>query len=195
MRRSRVLAVVLFTLLAAGCSGDDDPEPDKGSSPTERVTSGSTAAPSSELVAGSGAGLSPDDLEAWCAAITAEQLTEATRVEVVSVGVLGAGCSAEAKDFSVQIIWKGEATSLTSQQYEASWRKPAGVFAVRPVSLDSGAAGASATAESPVQARVGVVHEGVLVEARLSIVVPGEAAPTSTELAEIGERIVAVYAG
>lgn len=196
MRLSRVLVLAFLSLLAVGCSGDDT-EPDGSMSPTANASSHGAAG---GLVTGAGADVPPEDPAAWCAAVTPEQLTEATGFTVDSVipstTVSGdLSCIAELPGVELQIVWYFKDSNETPEKYLASLKNPAGVFDVAPVELPSGAAGASATAETPVQARVGVIHDGGLVEATLSVVMPGDDTPTSAALAAVAEDLVAVYAG
>lgn len=194
MRLSRVLVPALVLPLALGCTGGDDPsgDPDPTDGPTP-TGSGATAGP----VAGSGAGLSPDDPAAWCGAVTAAQLTALTGFEVSAVDSRGTGvatCEAELPGVDLRLEWGSEATRQTPERYAAGWSRPAGVFTVTPVSLPGRASGVRATTPSPRRATAGAVVDGRLVEVTV-VAVAADDTVTAEDLGAMAEQVLAVYVG
>lgn len=196
MRLHRLAAALFLLALVGGCSSDGDPVDTTPSSSAGAATA--TTEPNSVEgpVAGSGAAISPADVDAWCGAITAEQLTALTGFEVVGVATYGEGvgiCHGELPDVDLNVSWGSELTRKSAEQYEASWAKPAGVYDVT-TSTVRGQAVITATQEVPANAFAGTVSDGRLVQATVTSVAAGDSI-TPAQVAEMAQRIVAVYAG
>ena len=191
-------AVLLVAVLAAGCAddADADPEPTTSSSdePTNEPTEEPTEEPAEGPVAGSGAEIDPADVEAWCGAITPEQLSAATGYEVVAIEPRGSGlttCRADLSGSEVDVWWGAEPSSRSFEKFEASWEKPAGVYDPTTISLDSEQPAVVALQEVPATAFAATVVEGSNVQARVSALVEQDADPG--ELSDIAQQVLAVY--
>lgn len=183
---------MLVCLLATACSDGSDVDPEGGASaePT-------TAEPAPEpLVAGSGAGIDPGDTDAWCGAITPEQLSAATGYDVVAIELRGSGltvCRAELAEPEVDIWWGSEGTGRSFEQLEASWERPAGVYDPTTITLGSGQPAVVALQDVPPTAFASTVVDGTNVQALVSALVEQDGDPA--DLATVAEQVLAVYVG
>lgn len=190
-------AAVLVCLLATACGGGDaDPEGDEPtSSESSSPEPGGSQEPAPEpLVAGSGAGIDPKDSDAWCGAITPQQLSAATGYDVVAIEPRGSGltvCRADLAELEVDIWWGSERTRRSFEQFEASWEKPAGVYDPTTITLDGGQPAVVALQDVPPTAFAATVVDGSNVQARVSALVEQDADPA--DLATIAEQVLAVY--
>jgi hypothetical protein len=192
-------ATVLVCLLATACSDGSDADPEDGAS-TEPTTSASSEASESEepapgpLVAGSGAGIDPANADAWCGAITPEQLTGLLGVEVAAVDPSGAGvqqCTADLPGSGYLVTWGAERTGKSFERYAAGFDRPPGVHDPRTITLDGGKPAVLAPRPESPTAFAGTVVDGRLVQVAISGVVATDA--DSEELAEMAGQILAVY--
>ncbi len=141
-----------------------------------------------------GADIDPADVDAWCGAITPEQLSAATGYDVVAIEPRGSGltvCRAELSDLEVDIWWGAEHSRKSFEKFEASWEKPAGVYDASTVDLDSGQPAVIALQEIPPTAFAATVVDGSNVQARVSALAAQDADPE--ELATIAQQVLAVY--
>lgn len=108
--------VLLVALLGAACGGGSDTEPEGDVPATTEPAPEAAEGP----VAGSGAGLDPADVEAWCAAVTPDQLAAATDVEVVAVEATGTTtttCRADVPGSELDVWWGFEDTGKSFESY------------------------------------------------------------------------------
>ena len=183
-------AALAVVLLSAGCADDTEPTDE----PTTSASDGRRPRSRRGPVAGSGADIDPADVDAWCGAITPEQLSAATGYDVVAIEPRGSGltvCRAELSDLEVDIWWGAEPSRKSFEKFEASWEKPAGVYDASTVDLDSGQPAVIALQEVPPTAFAATVVDGSNVQARVSALAAQDADPE--ELAAIAQQVLAVY--
>lgn len=194
-------ATLLVVLLGAGCADDAEPTDDPTTSdspsseaPTEEPTQEPTEGSAEGPVAGAGAEIAPEDVEAWCGAVTPEQLAAATGYEVEAVETYGSGiqtCNADLPGSEVTLTWGAEATKQSYERYAAGFDKPAGVYEPTEVALGSGTPSVVAIQPGVRAAFAGTVVDGRLTQVRVTALVAQDADPE--ELGEIARQVLAVY--
>lgn len=192
-------AALLVALLGAGCADGTEPvdEPSTSASsgtPTDEPTQEPAEEPAEGPVAGAGADIDPADVEAWCGAITPEQLSAATGYEVVAIEPRGSGlttCRADLAGSEVNVWWGAEPTERSFERFEASWDRPAGVYDPSTITLDSGQPAVVALQEVPPTAFAATVVDGSNVQALVSALVEQDA--DNEALAEVARQVLAVY--
>lgn len=190
-------AALLVVLLSAGCADDTEPvdEPTTSTSASDDPTSESpTDEPTEGPVAGSGADIDPADVEAWCGAVTPEQLAAATGYEVDAVETYGSGtgtCNADLPGSEVTLSWGAEATKQSFERYAAGYDKPAGVYEPSDITLDGGQPAVVALQPGVRAAFAGTVVDGQVTEVRVTALVAQDADPE--ELGQIAQQVLAVY--
>lgn len=193
MRLRGLVTAVLVAALAAGCTSTGSPEAPADPS-TSPVLPGTPA--SSELVAGSGSELFPDEGENWCRAITRGQLEQATGYQVAEVRWNGGGlqqCSAVLDGAELDIAWGNERTSGTAQDYVARWSKPPGRYEISSQSLDNGQVVIVVKQAEPLVVTAAVVLDSRLYEA--TVVQVADRSMEFEDLAGLAVDILAVYVG
>lgn len=190
-------AALLVVLLSAGCADDTEPvdEPTSSASPSEEPTSDEpTEEPAEGPVAGSGAEVDPADVEAWCGAVTPEQLAAATGFEVAAVETYGSGigtCNADLPGSEITVSWGAEATKQSFERYAAGFDKPAGIYEPSDLTLDGGQPAVVALQPGVKAAFAGTVVDGQVTQVRVTALVAQDADPE--ELGEIARQVLAVY--
>lgn len=190
-----LVAAVLVTLLA-GCADDTEPvdEPTASTPTADEPTSEATEETVEGPVAGAGAAIDPADVDAWCGAITPEQLSAATGYEVVAIEPRGSGlttCRADVSGSEVDVWWGVEPTKKSFERFEASWERPAGVYDPSTITLDSGQPAVVALQEVPPTGFAATVVDGSNVQALVSALVEQDADPEV--LADVAQQVLAVY--
>jgi hypothetical protein len=192
-----VAALLLVGLVSTGCGGGSEPEetptgtdsPSSPSSPTEEQT-GTADGP----VPGAGADTDPSDAEAWCGAVSAQQLAAASGWEVEAIDSYGSGigtCSASLPGNEVSVTWGSEETSKSFDRYAAGFDTPPGTYEVTDVDL-GGQPALVVLQPKATAAFAGTVEDGRLTEVRLIGLVDQDADPA--ELGEVARQVLAVYA-
>lgn len=189
-------AALLVGLLCAGCA--DDPEPEEGGAtaePTATTSDSPSETAAGTPIAGAGAEVDPTDAQAWCGAVTPEQLAALTGFEVSEVQADGDGvqtCGADLPGVELMITWGAEPTKKSFEQYAGSFDRPAGVRERTDITLGDQPA-VVATQETPPTAFAGTVVDGRLVQVLVTGVVATDADPA--DLGEKARQLLAVYVG
>ena len=193
-------AALLVGLLATGCGGgEEDPTDGATEAPTTSASPEDTEPAGAEPidggpVAGAGADVDPSDPQAWCGAVTAEQLGALTAYEVADVYASGDGlqtCVADLPGNELLLTWGTEPTKKTFEQYAARFEKPAGVYEPTVVTLGGGQSAVVAPRPDTPTAFAGTVVDGRVVEVAVAGVVVQDA--DSDELAEMAKQVLAAY--
>lgn len=210
MHAARTAAAVVLLAVLGACG---DPEPDSSSqTPSDVPTTTADPEPTTEqrapaaapLVPGTGAGLAPQPIDQWCAAITREQLTALMGIEIEEVRSTsyvggGEGCSAtplveELSDPSFVIDWKADDED-SLEPLRAELRGSATPVDVRDVTLRGGQPALTARME-PVRSTVtAAVVDGRVVRASFLEPYGSSTSLTLDDYARFTEAIVAVHAG
>jgi hypothetical protein len=193
-------AALLVGLLAAGCGGSEE---DRADGATEDPTASASpddsepeaTEPSGDTpVAGAGADVDPSDPQAWCGAVTADQLGALTDYEVVDVYASGDGlqtCVADLPGNELLLTWGTEPTKKSFEHYAAGFDKPAGVYEPTVVTLGEGRPAVLALRPDTPTAFAGTVVDGRVVQVSVAGVVVQDA--DSDELAEMARQVLAAY--
>ena len=152
---------------------------------------------------GAGAGLEPQPIEQWCAAITTEQLTALTGIEIEEIGSAkyaggGEGCSAsplteELSDPSFVIRWASEDED-SLEPLRAELRGSATPIDVRDVTLPGGQPAITARTKPVLSTVTAAVVDGRVVQASFLQPYGSKTPLTLDDYASFTEAIVAVYA-
>jgi hypothetical protein len=148
-------------------------------------------------------GLAPQPIEQWCAAITREQLTALTGIEIEEVSSTsyvggGEGCSAsplaeELSDPSFVIGWKTDDED-SLEPLRAELRGSATPIDVRDVTLPGGQPAITARTKPVLSTVTAVVVDGRVVQATFLEPYGSKTPLTLDDYARFTEAIVAVYA-
>lgn len=197
MRRLLAAALVLTMALATGCTtGADDDDPGDGGETTSPSPAPSEPEPEGQgPVAGAGAQVSPEDLEAWCGAVTPDQLSALTGYEIEEVLATGArldDCMAEPSGVELDLVWGSQPSSKSIDEYEALWSRPAGAYEVSRVALDSGTEVVLASQAAARTVRAGTIFEGRRIEV-LVMALEADESVTLDDLGAMATQLVSVY--
>lgn len=197
MRLSRTTAALFPLLFALGCTSSGEAPEERTSSPaSDDATSGVEGGPEP----GSGAGLDPDDAEAWCSAVTPEQLTTLTGHQVTSVKSSELSgervrCAAVVPGAEVAVLWNAERTdsSLDDLAEEPQWQQRSGSTVTR-TELPNGADALLRTAEVPSQASLGTVADGLELDVTVMYAVPAADVPVERPVSQ-ATQVLSAYVG
>lgn len=147
-------------------------------------------------VAGSGAGIDPTDLGSWCGAITPEQLSGASGLEVADITSDGDGvqaCTADLPGAELLITWGSETTTKSFERYAADFDRPAGLYEVTEVSLAGDQPAVVAVQDGVRTAFTGTVLDGRTTQVAVIAVADQDA--DTQELGDLAQQLLAVYVG